>query len=161
MLPRLAPPPSKVRCKNVALVVLTVALLCTATAIVTMTVSSTSSDAPSSVPSTTSRQEASCQVHDLRADFKRVNVAWNFTGQQDDCSSISRQATVPVGRECEFVCSHGFRDTKERKSDVIECKQDGKWDLSRTGPQACNAAPTRSSSPTVSPSSSPTSGARA
>jgi hypothetical protein len=72
MLPRLATPPSKVRCKNVALVVLTVALLCAATAIVTMTVSSTSSDAPSSVPSTTSRQEASGQVHDLRAARERV-----------------------------------------------------------------------------------------
>ena len=135
-----------------------VLLLCAAIAIVTMAPSSTSSDAPSSVPPASSRQEASCQVHDLRAHVTRANVAW-ITGHQGECSSISRKATVSVGSECEFVCSHGFRDTKKPKSDAIECKQDGKWDFSKTGPQLCNAAPT--SKPTVSPSSSPTSGARA
>ena len=124
--------------------------------LITMTTSSDS--ASSAAPA--SRKEAPCQVHNLRAHFNRFNVAWNFTNSQgSNLSCRSAQTTVSVGSSCEFVCSHGFRDSQHRRSarrsDTIDCKQDGKWDFSRTGPRMC--LPAQTNCPTVSPTTkSPT-----
>ena len=112
---------------------------------------STSSNSTSSASA-----EASCQVHDLRAHFKRFNVEWNFTSNQS--SSISchnARATVSMGSSCEFVCSRGFRDSRHRQSDSIKCRQGGEWDFSKTGPQMCIVPPT--STPTA-PTKAPTKG---
>ena len=124
--------------------------------LITMPTSSDSASSAAPPAPASSQKEVPCQVHNLRAHFNRFNVAWNFTNSQgSNLSCRSAQTTVSMGSSCEFVCSHGFRDSQHRRSDTIDCKQDGKWDFSRTGPRMCLSAQTNS--PTVSPTTkSPT-----